>query len=81
MILQERVPGSKCTINETVDKDDILITPSFNIKKSHQAYLKNEWQQKIIPWEQGIRNNSATALFHKLLINVVWIKSLNKLTG
>lgn len=33
MILQERVPGSKCTVNGTVDKDDILITPSFNKKK------------------------------------------------
>ena len=49
MILQERVPGSKCTVNGTVDKDDILITPSFNKKKSHQAYLKSEWQQRIIP--------------------------------
>ena len=38
MILQERVPGSKCTVNGTVDKDDILITPSFNKKKSPSLF-------------------------------------------
>ena len=64
---------SKCRRTKTVDKD-ILITYRFSDRKFSQPSITTS----DLPQEQGIRNNSASSLFHKLLTNVMWMKSLSK---
>ena len=62
-----------CRRTKTVDKD-ILITYRFSDRKFSQPIITtNDLLQ-----EQGIRNNSASSLFHKFLTKVMWMKSLNK---
>ena len=69
----QRVCESKCRRTKTVDKD-IHITYRFSERKLSQRIIKTS----DLPQEQGIRNNSASSLFHKLLTNVMWMKSLSK---
>ena len=69
----QRVREFKCRRTKTVDKDT-LITYRFSDRKFSQPILTTS----DLPQEQGIRNNSASSLFHKLLTNVMWMKSLSK---
>ena len=69
----KRVRESKCRRTETVDKD-ILLTYRFSDRKFSQPFII----ASDLPQEQGIRNNSAGSLFHKLLTNVMWMKSASK---
>ena len=62
----QRVPKSKCKRTKTVDKD-ILITYRFSDRKFPQPHIT----MSDLPQEQGIWNNSASSLFHKLLTNVM----------
>ena len=66
-------PKSSYRKTKTVDKD-ILITYGFSERKFSQPFITTS----DLPQEQGIRNNSANSLFHKLLTNFMWIKSLSK---
>ena len=59
----QRVRKSRCRGTKTVDKN------SFS-----QPILTTS----DLPQEQGIQSNSASSLFHKLLTNVMWMKSLSK---
>ena len=69
----QRVRGSKCRRTKTVDKV-ILITYRFSDRKLSQPIITTS----ELLQEQGIRNNFASSLFHKLLTNVIWMKSLRK---
>ena len=69
----QRVRGSKCRRTKTVDKV-ILITYRFSDRKLSRPIITT----RELPQEQGIRNNFVHSLFHKLLTNVKWMKSLSK---
>ena len=69
----QRVRESRCRKTKTVDKD-ILITYRFSDRKFSQPIITTS----DLLQEQGIRNNSASSLFHKLLTKVMWMKSLSK---
>ena len=66
---------SKCMRVKTVDKD-ILITYRFSDRKFSQHIITTN----DLPQEKGIRNNSASSLFHKLLTNVMRMKILKQLS-
>ena len=72
----QRVREFKCRRTKTVDKDT-LITYRFSDRKFSQPIITTS----DLPQEQGIRNNSASSLFHKLLTNVMWMKSLSKIVS
>ena len=61
----------KCSRRKIVDKD-VLITYRF----SHRKFTQYIITTRDLPQEPGIWNSSK--LFHKLLANVMWIKSLSK---
>ena len=69
----QRVRKSKCRTTKTVDKD-ILISYRFSDKKFSQPIITTS----DLPQEQWIRNNSTSSLFHKLLSNVMRMKSFCK---
>ena len=58
----QRVCESNCRRTKTVDKD-ILITYRFSDRKFSQPFITTS----DLPQEQGIRNNSASSLFHQTL--------------
>ena len=66
----QRARESKCRKTKTVDKG-ILITYRFSDRKFSQHIIT----PSDLPKEKGIRNNSVSSLFHKLLKNVMRMKS------
>ena len=72
-VCNQRVRESRCRRIKTIDKD-ILITYRFSDRKFLQPIITTS----ELPQEQGIRNNSASSLFHKHLTNVMWMKSSSK---
>ena len=69
----QRVRESRCRKTKTVDKD-ILTTYRFSHRKFSQPIITTS----DLLQEQEIRNSSASSFFHKLLTNVIWMKSLSK---
>ena len=72
----QRVRQSRCRRTKTVDKD-ILTTytcPKASLRNFSELIITTGNLQQ----EQGIRNNSASSLFHKPLMNVMWMKSLSE---
>ena len=61
----QRVCECNCRRTKTVDKD-ILITYRFSDRKFPQPIITSDFQQ-----EQGVWNNSANSLFHRLSANAM----------
>ena len=72
----QRVRESKYKTTKTVDKD-ILITSRFSDRKFSQLIITTS----NLPQKQGIQNDSASSLFHKLLTNVMRMKGLSRIVS